>query len=468
MQFDCPKCKTAHEFPDSEIPEGGLVVECTSCRHHIELDELLFNQNDRTNVQLSDQPQDDPRAVLSARIKLDDADWPDVDDSRIMEPLNPGANGERPQPRQTSQEGQSAPPSRMSVALNSLRGAVDFDQVAGQTSNVNNPTGEISDVSNRLAGRVFAWKDLFQTLMAPFEPARFLSVVGAFWVALIAYSLLQHLALRLSIRSAGLGGFIGLLAWASIVMLGCMICAFAAHQTYRQYVEQQTTTLNSSLDWVRGWWASVLGAPLVGIGVIAVVVVIESLIGLLGRIPYAGPVIWGLLSIVMVLVSIAGGLALVCLVFGLLLYVPLIVAERTGPFETLKRVGYLFKSQTARIILLLSASLVAITSFLFVTFGPALIIARELTNRIARTSMGDSFGSTIAATPDAFMVAARIFFSPRSGGMETNIGFDIGGVFAGLAGLLIPAVILAAFTLCATAAGGVIYAICIGRTKNYL
>ena len=303
--------------------------------------------------------------------------------------------------------------------------------------------------------------------MAPFEPARFLSVVGAFWVALIAYSLLQHLALRLSIRSAGLGGFIGLLAWASIVMLGCMICAFAAHQTYRQYVEQQTTTLNSSLDWVRGWWASVLGAPLVGIGVIAVVVVIESLIGLLGRIPHTLDLSFGgLLSIVMVLVSIAGGLALVCLVFGLLLYVPLIVAERTGPFETLKRVGYLFKSQTARIILLLSASLVAITSFLFVTFGPALIIAQGAD----QSHRANQHGRLIRLhdRSDARCVHGRRahILSPRSGGMETNIGFDIGGVFAGLAGLLIPAVILAAFTLCATAAGGVIYAICIGRTKN--
>ena len=210
------------------------------------------------------------------------------------------------------------------------------------------------------------------------------------------------------------------------------------------------------------------GTSLVAVGVIAIIVVLESLVGLMGRIPYAGPVIWGVLSIFVVLVSIAGGLALVAMTYGLLLYIPLIIAERTGPIDTLKRILSLFKNHSSKIIVLGTTSMLGIGVFLALTLVPALFVGREFTNRVAQISMGGAFQMTVDHTPGAFGLMSRLFFRPGYSELTTapNIGHDIGGFFTGMAALIVPSVTLTFVALMTTCAGGLIYAIVIGRTKS--
>lgn len=455
-------------FPDAEIPEDGLVVECTACGHHIGLDSFAADGDDKTNVQFEQQPADDPRAVLSARIRLDDADWSEMDDSRIMPALGSGQPGSRPRPEGVGSRNPDHQPSPVSEALISLQGAVGFNDPPSSSSHTPSPSADSAEVSARLSGPYFSWRDLLQALATPFDIRRFFAVLGSVWACLIIHSFFSWLSLKVTLKSGALGGTLALVTWSISVVSGCLICAFCAHQTYRQCVEKQSTSIRSSIDWVRGWLSSILGAPVVAVGVIALIVVLESLIGFMGRIPYAGPAIWGILSLAVVLISIGGGLALVAMAYGLLLYIPLIIAERTGPMDTLKRILSLFKHHSSQIILLGTTSVIGIGVFLALTLAPALIIGREFTNRIAQISMGGAFQMTIDQTPSPLAAMSRLFF--RAGYSDVpagpNVGHDIGGFFAGMASLVAPSVSLTFLALMTTCAGGLIYAIVVGRSKG--
>jgi predicted Zn finger-like uncharacterized protein len=494
VQFDCPQCQTPHAFPDAEIPDDGLVVACTKCAHHIELHGLIADDEDSTKVQPGIDPpaaknpsveidrdsinaafgldaSEDPRSVLSARIPLDEADWSDIDDSRVMPAPSLAGYQERPKEIQRHRlEGNTGGGAAVSQALSSLRGAVGFADAAVSDSSTPSSASNsnASDVSSRLGTKLFGWRDLGQALSSPFHARRFLAVFVGLWACLTIFGLIKWCALWLSSKNDIAGGLIGFLAWTTLLLGACLVMAFAAHQTFRENVEGQATTVRASVDWVQGWMSSILGAPLLCTGLMAIVVVAESLIGLLGRIPYAGPVIWGILSLAIVVTSLAAGLAMVGLAYGLFLYVPLIVSERTGAMDTLRRTVALYRENGLALVGMSTISLLASAVISGLTVLPAIFIARELSTRVAKVSMGSALSDTLAATPPPFMNAVQNLFHlgtlPLSG--QAHAGHSIGGFFLGIAGMAVPALLATVFALLLTGAGAVIYAVATGRAKT--
>jgi hypothetical protein len=199
----------------------------------------------------------------------------------------------------------------------------------------------------------------------------------------------------------------------------------------------------------------------------AVVVVSESLMGFLGRIPYAGPVIWGILSMVIAVMSLAAGLAMVGLVYGLFLYVPLIVSERTGAMDTLRRTLALYRQNGLTLVSMSTISMVVSLMIAGLTVLPAIYLARELSTRVANVSMGSALGDTLAAAPAPFRNAVHSLFylgqSPLSS--DAHAGHALGGFFLGVAGMAVPALLATVFVLLLTGAGAIIYAVSTGRAK---
>jgi hypothetical protein len=103
-----------------------------------------------------------------------------------------------------------------------------------------------------------------------------------------------------------------------------------------------------------------------------------------------------------------------------------------------------------------------------ITVAPAILVAREITTRIARVSFGQGLGEVLAAAPGAFQPALMSFINVRVALDEAALhaGHDIGGFFSGVGATAVPALMLAVLILLTTAAGSIIYAIAINRTRE--
>ena len=141
--------------------------------------------------------------------------------------------------------------------------------------------------------------------------------------------------------------------------------------------------------------------PVLCLGVVAAVVILESLIGL-GRIPGAGPVLWGLLSPVTFAGSLLAGLVVVFLVYTLPIYVPLIVLDRSRPVDTLKTMLALHRAHGFSLVGLISLTVMAVTCVVGLIFVPLLYVSTQLTTEVGKATMGKQFASVFFSTPDAF------------------------------------------------------------------
>jgi len=473
VQFNCPECNTPHVFPDDEIPEDGLVVACSQCDFHIPLDGQPPADDDPTGIQpgLQAVPEgEDPRAVLSVRIPLDDADWSDIDDSRALPRDSISAaiadhSGVRPKPS-IADANEVISGSAMSKALSSLKGSIGFGE---EQRNLTPPADfDPSDVSGNLGVELWKWRDLTTALKAPLHGQRFLVVTLGFWVALILFGLIRWCSLWLGSKNDIAGGLISFVAWSALVVGFFLVTAVAAHHCYRELVEGYRGPIRGSVDWVRGWLSSILGAPLICIGLVAMVVVLESLVGFLGRIPYAGSALWGLLTPITFGASLVAGLVVVAIAYGVSIYVPLIVSERTSPVDTLRRMAALFRKHALTLVAMTSVSFISAGVMVCLTVLPALLLAQELTTRVARVTMGPNLWGVFVEAPGNFAAGLSQFINPigLQAAVETNVGHSIGGVLAGTVSMIAPALVLTTFALLFYAAGGITYAVVTGRPKS--
>ena len=388
----------------------------------------------------------DPRA-LSVRIPLDQVDWPETDDSLGGPSVSLGPRVDAPRGGRSSM---SMPTPAPTPAPAERSG----------------PTGQ--DNTGDFSQERWTWRDLPLALTAVFDGRRFLVAVVGVWSILMIHGLISWFSMWAGTRNSGLGTLFSLLAAVIFLGLFILVSAICSVICHTDLIEERPVSLGDAIQWTKNWIQSVLGTPLAFIAVVATTVILEALVGFLGRVPFVGAPLWGALTPVTVLCSLIGGLAVVSLAYSLPIYVPVVYNERTAALETLKRLLELLKLQGARIIGSLLATLTLTAVSLVIVLFPAWYIGTELTTRVGSSTMGPGLTSMVSEVPAPFMPSVLLFLD--TGGLalmnQVDASHSVGGVLMGVLATLGPALLMGAVTLILSASGCIIYSMVTGRRKG--
>ena len=255
-----------------------------------------------------------------------------------------------------------------------------------------------------------------------------------------------------------------MVAWAALVSIAALVMAVASYVCHQTVIERRPSSIKAGIAFVQSWIKSVVGTPLMFAAVIGAAVLALGVLGLVGRVPFAGPIVWGLTAPLSAVLLVVSGLVAVGLVYALPLYVPVIYNEKTGPVETLKRLAGLFQAHGLRLVGFLLLSMISIAAALAVTVVPALYLGRLFSGGVVPSAMGENFGGLVVEAPAMFRGNILMIATPGGVG-ETGFGHTLGGLFAGIGTAVLPALVLALVVLVHCTAGCIIYGIVTGRRK---
>ena len=352
-------------------------------------------------------------------------------------------------------------------ALDSVGGAFDEaidDEMEGEVD----APGGLSFPGFAPGDGSWTWRDLPRAFVGVFDLRRVIFTTAGFWAALAVFGLLQWLGGWLGAKVTGLLATVfSVAAWGGLVAMSAFAAAvmgFVCHQTV---VEQRASSISAGVAWTKEWIQSVVGTPLAFVAVAAVGWLAQVIVAYLGRIPFAGPIVWGVLSPVLLLLGLAAGAVIVALIYSLPLYIPVIYNEKTSPVDTLKRLFGLFRTHGFSLVGHVLLTMVTIAVSLAVTVLPMYTVGRMVSTDAAGY-MGGNYLGLLSNIPGGFQVFAFSSLPIPTGsafGVETGFGHTLGGILAGIGSALPLALVWALVALAYYTAGGIIYAIVTGRKK---
>ncbi|MCA9541549.1 MAG: zinc-ribbon domain-containing protein [Myxococcales bacterium] len=464
MEFNCPACDTPHAFPEDQIPESGIIVACTHCATHITLDRTGVRGEDATEaIQLP--TAEAPRAEQPARLAPPPPSPPAP--AAPSPPAPRGSSGERVVDDfiANAAHGMGAKVSSMAESAMGVIESTAFDEMKAE-SDV--PAGLAFPGFKPDASGAWTWRDLPRAFVALFDWRRVAFTTAGLWATLVVFGLLQWVGGWLGSKLGLLGTIFSVLAWATLVAGFALISAVMSYVLHQLVIEQRPSSIKSGIAWVQRTLTSVVGTPLAFAAVIAAAVIIQVLLGLLGRVPFAGPIVWGALSPVNTALMVASGLVAVALLYCLPIYVPVIYNEQTGPVDTLKRLLALYRNNGLSLVgyVLLTGLCIGVAMYLVVL--PALTLGGYFMARFVPGAMGENFVLTVGSVPGPLALAPMPgpMGQLMGGGLgEANFGHTLGGILVGIGWNVLPAFLGALAVLVYYNAGCIIYSIVTGRKK---
>ena len=309
-------------------------------------------------------------------------------------------------------------------------------------------------------GDVWTWRDLPKALLGLADRRRIAVGLVGFWIALNIDMVFGWLGGWLARKVlAALGSGIGYAAKFGVAGVSIFVWAMLAYMCHRGVIEGRGTSAKSALAWTKTNVKNVIGTPLFFIVLVATAGGLIYGIGWLGRVPWAGPIIVGIASPVLVALSLFAGVAIIVSVYSLPLYVPVIYNEKTGPRQTLTRVFDLFRQNPFRVVGFNLLAWFAIGLAYVVTVYPAVAAARFVMTYAATRSMAGDFFGMVAEAPGPYASMATMGIGPgdAAGLVETNFGHQLGGIFWHLGGSLVLALMMTLAAITAVTAGSIIY-----------
>ncbi len=518
MEFSCPECGAPHAFPDDQIPPDGIVVACTACAAHITLDapgsapepepEPEFDPEEpKPTLQAGDlepipMPEPEPEPPRAPPSDLGAPKFNRPSDNRPA-PRPPGWNKTPgpPKPREfpkPASEPPSAPvrppapppepepeaapdaPDLFEQISGAAKGAARDVASAGKRALEDaaaRKTDAEDDVPEGLAfpgfkpdaAGLYTWKDLPRAFLGVTDLSRLGFATGALWVAMVAFGVVSWVGALLAEKVWGtFGSIFGIVADLVLVAGVIAVTSVIGFVCYQNVVEQKASSVKAGIDWTQQWVKSVFGTPLAFVAVIVAVAAVHGVVGLVGRIPYAGPIVWGLLSGVLLVSALAAGFVALLLGYSLALYVPVIYSERTGPVETLKRLLELAKGHGATLVTMVLLTAAMIGAAWYVILMPSIKVGTVLMGYVGFKAMGGDLAVTIASNPFPAVGQATtlVFDALAAGGMaEPNIGHKLGGFLSAVFATGMLAFVGALLYVPYITAGGIIYATLTGKKK---
>jgi len=451
MRFFCPGCGTKYNKPEDQIPEGGTTVTCEKCGFKISVKRPRSRQKlvEAKKPKKKVDPETEPPTVAH--------DSRGDPTERVMR-SEPPPKGKVPRPPEEPEEvtreeevvePKKSRPRRKGSAPGKILGYVD-----------NLGTGR--------SGASFRFRDLFYALMVPLDYRKLLVVGALIFIASLMFTGLTYLG---TLTKSTVGVTIGLvlggvLFWA----LTMLALGISTHLADREMVEGRRFKLSESVKFVVSRPMTVLGTPLIFVAVFLVLSIGVTLLALIGRIPYAGPLVYGLSFLGTFVLSLLA--ILVCIMFGLLAfsYLPAVVREGLGPVAGAKRMLNMVRSNLGRYMLhLLVVSLCSIVLFILLQFLVSMTMAHlgwlgakgmgaDLSSVFLEVPLG-LFGVMVLAVPDPLMAMF-------SAAVDAGWQFSVAGWLVGLALLLVFSLVFSFVLVYFSGAGVVNYHLLVAREQK--
>lgn len=448
MRFFCPGCGTKYSKPEEEIPEGGTTVVCNKCGFKISVRPPRGRQKPAPAPKKKVDPETEPPTVMHDSR---------ADPTERVVRTEPPPKGKVPRPPEEPEdfvedndvEPQKPQPKKKAASPDKILAYVDT-------------------LGTGRSGPHFRFRDLFYALLVPLDYRKLLVVGTLVLVASLMYAGLVYLG---TLTKSTVGVTIGLvlggiLFWA----LSMLALGVSTHLTDREMVEGRRFKIADSIKFVMAHPMTVLGTPLIFVAVFLILSVGVTVISLIGRIPYAGPLVYGLAfggNLVMSLLAV-----LVCVMFGLLAfsYLPAVVREGLGAVAGAKRMLNMVRSNLGGYMLhLLVVTLCSIILFFLLQSLVSLSMAHlgwlgakgmgaDLSRVLLEVPLG-MFGVMVLAVPDPLL-------SLFTAAMETGWQFTVAGWLVGLTLLMVFSLVFAFVLVYFFGAGVVNYHLLVAREKK--
>lgn len=462
MRFFCPGCGTKYTKPDDEIPAEGLSIPCEKCGFSISLKaprkKTLSSAPEAgrasrpaepgTKAKTSDrQPATSPadsKAREDATEKIDTLDPDEVDELPAEEP--------RPEPEPEAEAEPEAEPEAEAATSGGAPGSKTTTRAASKTRTGKRTRkesrGRMRLYSDTLgtgrSGDAFRVRDLLYALVVPLDLRKLLVVGAAVFTGSFVMTGLTYLGvLAKSQVAATIGLIIGIVVFAALDLLALGV---TSHLTDQEMEAGKHLPLSVGTGFVKSNWASVLGIPFVLLVGMLIMGVGIALLGVLGRIPYAGPLLYGLTFGVSFALSLTGVLLGVLLVLVAFSYVPAVAREKLGPVQGARRMAALLKSRPGRY--LLHVAIAGVCAFVLVVVLDFLVgLAMTQLAWIDSRAMGADLTKVFMAMPLG-LFAVAVLMLPETVGAVFQTGADVGWQFD-IAGWLVLIVLVAVGSLMA-------------------
>jgi len=500
MRFFCPACGTAHTMADDQVPAEGTKVACSRCAFQI----TVRGKKPRTATVPSLAPPEEP----GDRTPTDDEDQP----TQAVERPAPAA--EAPAPAATRPRAAAASPSRAPSAAPAATSRpssqvgprpkpsqpapaaskpeakpqpkpqpkpephvseppdLSDDGEAPAGDELGQAVGQVEDELRAAAGQAasqmkaalagglpfpgtvrsgdrYRFRDLLFALRAPLDVRKLAVSAAGFFCGGLLFVLIAWLGVLTKtgpvvISGMVLGGF-----WACLT-LGL---AVASRQSDLEARAGKKLPLGEGLGYVRSRWLTVLGTPfLFVVGILALGVGIAVFI-LLARIPYAGPLVFGLAFLPVFLMAFLAVLLAVALWLVTFTYVP--AGGESGPWTALKRTWAVLRGRPGPYLLhFLVAALV--TGGLLWLLGKLVHQAFTFISMVDGFAGGGEVSRVLLSIPGALYALIELIAPSGLGaGAGASWEFTIAGWLAGL-GMLAVASLVVGFGLTYFQAAGVV------------
>ena len=491
MRYFCPGCGTKYNKPDDEVPAEGMSVACEKCGFNITIKAPRRRPSSRVNRAKSSTKSEKPGVSTPPASKAskqgssapanNDQDWPS-DDLSDHEDEAPKTQQDMPaqveddsapsapeaEPRDDEQPGgatetEAKPQAKAEPAPRTEKKRPKVKKEKKARSAL--LSGYLESLGTGKSGSDFRFRDLFYTLSAGADYRKVLVIGTMVFAGSLLFAGLSWLgALTKSSVGVIIGTVLGgLLLWAAIV-LGMAVCSYL---TDREMEQGRRLPLREGISWVTSRPLAVLGTPFLYVVGILICAAVVAVLALIGRIPYAGPLLYGLTFGVSFAFSFVA--VLLALLFGVTTfsYVPALAREQLGPWAGAKRMLSMLKNNLGPYLLhILLAGLCAYLLASLLAF--VVTVAMGGLSWLGAKAMGPDMSSVFLAIPLAiFGVMVMIFpelmlslFNVASG---NEWHFTIAGWLVGIYLLAVFSLVVAIALAYVSAAGVVNYHLLLKR-----
>ncbi len=274
MRYFCPACGSAHTMPDEEIPSTGTTVDCGKCGFSIKVKPPRRKAKSASTADLPADPEQKPSGdeekEPKEKVELDTTE----PDFQAVEEPRPGISRE-------------------------LR---------------------IPYPGCCRSGARFRFRDLFFALQAPLDLRKTLASAAGVLAGSVLLILILWLA---SLTKSQTGGVIGLI-FGSLLFCACMYMGLgvAIKQADREMIHGGRLPLSEGIDFVKSHLVNVVGFPFLFVAGIVALGTVIAIFHLMARIPYAGPMLFGLTYGAVFTMGVLAILIGVLFVFAEFSYIP--------------------------------------------------------------------------------------------------------------------------------------------------
>lgn len=258
------------------------------------------------------------------------------------------------------------------------------------------------------SGGGFRFRDLFFSLAHPFDPRKLLAAAAGIFAGSLVFSGLIYLG---HLTRSGIGATVALilasLALAAATITGLAVSTRSAEQ---EMLAGRRLPFGESVKYVFSHLGGILGTPLLFVIAVLVFLLGVAALSWAGRIPFAGPILYGLTflgSFGLALLAVLASLALSVALFS---YLPLLgSADLSAAAGARSIFSFVLQNPGRYLLHYLLAGLVTVALYLIVgwLFGQAFSVMLQVAGSLTHQDLG----SILVEVP-ALLLAPLLFAAP--------------------------------------------------------